>query len=130
MDNDRRSPAGIALLTLADWFLIVGLSAVIAVLLALDYRAEPGRRVLVQSGEAARVYDLAESAVHAVGGPLGISQVEVGPQGVRITASPCRQQRCVLRGWALRRGDAIVCVPNKVVLTLLGEHAGIDAVVR
>ena len=130
MGNAPGAPARHSFLTLADRLLIAGLSAAIVVLLVADYRVEPGQRVLVQSADDARVYDLADQAVHSVTGPLGVSQVEVGPQGVRMVSSPCRQQRCVLRRWALRRGDAIVCVPNKVVLTLLGEHAGLDAVVR
>lgn len=57
--------------------------------------------------------------------------------GVRVAASNCPDQYCVLRGVCRKAGDFAACVPNKVVLTLIpaGDHeadkadSGIDMVV-
>jgi len=67
-----------------------------------------------------------------VPGPLGITAVEVGPEGAAVRSSPCQNQICVRAGRITRPGEVVACVPNRVALRLAGEgdRSAVDAVSR
>jgi hypothetical protein len=94
------------------------------------YDAVPGAQLVVEAtGRPAGTYSLANFGTLSFVGPLGASQVEIGPEGARVTASPCTHKICMRRGWIRQRGDMAVCVPNRLVLRIAGT-AAVDAVVR
>lgn len=70
---------------------------------------------------------------HQVQGALGPSQVEVDALGrARFVASPCPAQRCVRMGATATAGESRACVPNQVLLELVGRQgpAGLDGVTQ
>jgi len=96
-------------------------------------QAESGAEVVVQvDGVECGVYPLDRSQILRFAGPLGVSEVEIGGRTARVVTSPCPHQLCVRQGRVRRRGEVIVCVPNRLVLKLRGgaEPARVDAVVR
>jgi hypothetical protein len=56
-----------------------------------------------------------------VEGPLGTTVVEVAGGEARVASSPCPHQLCVKAGAVRRPGTVVVCVPNKVVVTVVGD---------
>ena len=60
--------------------------------------------------------------------------VETGERGVRVAASDCPNQICVQQGWRKSNTDIIVCVPNKLVITILGaqtsQQGPLDSITR
>jgi hypothetical protein len=78
-----------------------------------------------------RTVPLDRDAEIEVPGPLGTSVVRVESGAVRVVSSPCRQQICVGMGAARKPGAVIVCVPNEVVVRVLGgADEGHDALTR
>jgi len=69
---------------------------------------------------------------HQVRGPLGYSVIEGGENKVRMVSSPCPDKVCVARGWISVPGEAIVCVPNHVVVHVEGgaQKQGYDALTQ
>jgi len=53
--------------------------------------------------------------------------VSVAGGRVRVMSSDCPHQCCVHTGWKSRAGDIIVCVPNRVVVTIVGDESPYDA---
>ena len=49
--------------------------------------------------------------------------VEVEPGRVRVARSACPGGDCLHTGWADRAGDRIICLPNRLIITLSGEDA-------
>lgn len=47
----------------------------------------------------------------------------------RMAGADCRDQVCVRTGMLSRAGQAAVCLPNRVVLKLVGEKNEVDAIV-
>ncbi|MCQ5129039.1 NusG domain II-containing protein [Butyricicoccus faecihominis] len=47
----------------------------------------------------------------------------------RMAGADCRDQVCVRTGTLSRAGQAAVCLPNRVVLKLVGEKNEVDAIV-
>lgn len=121
----------IRVFTPADKVLILLLSlAVVASLFPL-YNTERGQQLSVHSDvEPARLLPLAEHRILTLAGPLGESIIEISARGARITASPCAHQVCVRRGWISRRGEVAVCLPNRLIIKIMGAAVDVDAVVR
>ena len=118
-------------LTRADKILalVVGLS-VIGLVLYGRYTAEAGGLLIVELAEAApAAHALSNYGVLPVVGPLGVSEIEIGPKGVRVISAPCAHKVCMRQGWMQRAGDVAACVPNGLVLRIAGA-APIDAMVR
>ena len=125
--NAENAPA----LTHADKILalVVGLSAIGLVLYG-RYTAEVGGVLIVElAGAAPATHDLSNHGVLPIVGPLGSSEIEIGPQGVRVLSAPCTHKICMRRGWMQRAGDVTACVPNGLVLRIAGV-APLDAMVR
>lgn len=75
-----------------------------------------------------RVYDqvierlpLEKDRKLSVTGRLGETVIEVRGGRVRALASPGPLQLCVNRGWISRPGEAIICLPNRVIIEIPGR---------
>ncbi len=55
---------------------------------------------------------------------MGVSEVEIETGAARIVTAPCANQLCVRRGWVRRRGDAAICVPNRLILRVRSRDDG------
>ena len=123
-----------AILTRADKLLILGAVLFIFGLSAYQFDPSPdGAEVVVEvAAEVFGPYPLAEPRSLRLDGPVGISEVEIDKGAARIVEAPCPKQLCVRRGWVRRRGEAAVCVPNRLVLRVQGrtDGKGFDMVSR
>ena len=118
-------------LTRADKILalVVGLS-VVGMVLYGRYTAEVGDVLIVElAGAAPATHALSDYGVLPVVGPLGASEIEIGPKGVRVLSAPCVHKICMRQGWMQRAGDVAACVPNGLVLRIAGT-APLDAMVH
>lgn len=125
--NTENAPA----LTRADKILalVVGLSAIGLVLYG-RYTAEAGDALIVElAGVAPVSHALSNYGVLPVAGPLGVSEIEIGPKGVRVLSAPCVHKICMRQGWLQRAGDVTACVPNGLVLRIAGV-APVDAMIH
>lgn len=57
----------------------------------------------------------------SVKGRLGETVIEVKEGRVRVLASPGPLQICVNRGWISKPGEAIICLPNRVIIEIPGR---------
>jgi hypothetical protein len=58
---------------------------------------------------------------YQIQGVLGYSVVEGGENKVRMVESPCPDKICVGMGWIEHPGEVIVCLPNRVVVRIIGK---------
>lgn len=57
--------------------------------------------------------------------------IEIKDGKVRMTDSDCHNQDCVHQGTISKKNESIVCLPNKVVVSISGgEESDIDSTVR
>ncbi|MEN6350198.1 MAG: NusG domain II-containing protein [Syntrophomonas sp.] len=47
---------------------------------------------------------------------------------IKFLQSDCRNQVCVGAGWLTKPGDRAVCMPNKVVITIVGGNERVDSI--
>uniref|UniRef100_A0A7C3MIU2 NusG domain II-containing protein n=1 Tax=Dictyoglomus thermophilum TaxID=14 RepID=A0A7C3MIU2_DICTH len=56
---------------------------------------------------------------YKVKGPLGDSIFEyIEGKGVHMISSPCPDKICIKQGFINKTGESIVCLPNRVIITL------------
>jgi len=89
-------------------------------------RAEAAVEVTV-SGETVYQGQLGQDWRYEAQGPLGKTVVVCQSGAVWVQDSPCPAKLCVRRGKITRPGEMIVCVPNRVVVRIVGL-SGVDAV--
>ncbi|NOZ62596.1 MAG: NusG domain II-containing protein [Calditrichaeota bacterium] len=64
---------------------------------------------------------LNQDTTFTVTGAIGETQIAIAGSRVRVLKSDCRQKICVKTGWVSRSGELIVCVPNQVVISVIGK---------
>ena len=85
--------------------------------------------VRIYSGQGLfREIPLAEDAEVQVPGPLGTSIVEIRSGKVFMASSPCMNKVCIHMGRISRSGGSILCIPNKVSVTIRSFHTDTDTV--
>jgi hypothetical protein len=45
---------------------------------------------------------------------------------VKVTESTCKDKLCVKQGWISRTGESIVCLPNRITITITGGDESVD----
>jgi hypothetical protein len=85
--------------------------------------------IQVDQKEVARLALDTDQITH-VKGPLGLTEVEVKQGQARIVRSPCKNKVCIKSGYIRYADRLAACIPNRVVVRIVGElHRGVDAVV-
>lgn len=109
--------------------------AVLSVFLILQGIAGAGgsgleARVSANGKEVARISLREGDRSLTVNGFQGESRLEVKDGRVRMLDSACPDKLCVRTGWIARLGESIVCLPNRVVIEIVGGEGGPDVVNR
>jgi len=113
-------------------FVLVGVvmaSAVVALLLG---RVTVSYARIYKAGELTEVVNLSvvtEPYSIVLHDDLGLNVVEVEPGRVSISKSDCPDGICVRQGWISGGLVPIVCLPNRVIITLDGGDSDVDAIV-
>ena len=119
--------------TLGDGLLALLVAAAAVALLFFLRPAESNflTASIVLDGETIGTYDLTgltepvTLTVDQADYPLTI---RLEPGRVRIGESACPSQGCVHTGWISRAGEQIICLPNRLVISLTGGQQEFDAV--
>jgi len=116
----------------ADRLVFYAIVALGLVLLLMPRGSGRPAAVVVEGADGFRVVvPLSEERTVEVPGPLGETIVEVREGTTRVVSSPCPDKVCIAMGTASRPGEALVCVPNGVVVRIDGgRRGGPDATTR
>lgn len=121
----------LSMLTRNDRILIFSLVAIASFSFArFFFTSHEGKEVLVKVGNRpVQKVSLRMDKRINVEGEKGSVVIEVKEGRVRVVESSCFQKICVNTGWINKPGQNIVCLPNKVLITIEGkESPTIDAV--
>lgn len=129
--GDAHSAILLNMFTIADKVLI----AFLAILTIFSYSMASGGRQGVEirieaEGKQVGTYLLRRDSVVDVKGVLGVSKISVRDGKASFLSSPCRNKVCVHQGEISRSGQMAACLPNKVVIRVLGGDGDYDTVTR
>ena len=115
------------LLRKTDILLIAILAVIPACMLAFNVVSAVNhtdvRLVILRDGEIFGTYPLTEDRIIEIG-ETNICEISGGD--VKMTHADCPDQVCVLSPRINRYGGTIVCLPNKVILSIEGEESDKD----
>ena len=92
-----------------------------------------GRHVVVEvDGRHTLELSLDRNVTEIVRGPAGETAIAVQDGEVSIVRSACPHKYCVRMGKVSRRGEVLICVPNRVVVKITGggDDDGFDGVTQ
>ncbi len=99
------------------------LATALAVLLAVFVLAEDGSEVSVRlGGEEIARYSLSVDATYELCGGTNILVIEGGE--AYLSGATCPDLLCVKRGRISKVGESIVCLPNRITVTVVGSDVG------
>ena len=99
----------------------------IILLLVMRPSSEVGTYAVVEvDGHIVARYPLSEDGEYVVNG--GRNTIEIKDGKVRMLDSDCPNQQCVRQMWIEGRNQSIICLPNKVVVTIEGKESAVDFV--
>lgn len=82
-----------------------------------------GEKVIISVDKSKNfVYPLNQNREIVVDGKLGTAKVIIENGRVRILDSPCPLKICENKGWISKKGDFIICIPNRVVIRITGKQ--------
>ncbi len=116
-------------LKVGDIFIIL-LTLVVTILLFINFYVSSGRGVYLKvvSLESTNLYPLNEDRRIEVEGPIGKTEIIINGGEAWINNSPCREKICIKMGKIKRPGQQAVCVPNRVLIEVVGGKKDVDAV--
>jgi hypothetical protein len=110
--------------TRADKILIISL----IVISALSYPAirylspEASFLEIEAQGETKTVVRMDQDRDVTVQGRLGTTIIHIDESGARFIQSPCVDKKCIKSAPIKDAGEIAVCVPNRVMIRVLGEN--------
>ena len=107
-----------------DLALVLGIFGITVALVA-GYHPAPGKNAVISvDGKAVAAYSLGNPEQEiAVNGALGPVVIQVGGGRVRIVKAPCPHQLCVKQGGISAAGQALVCLPSRLMIVVTGPDS-------
>lgn len=103
------------------WIILLAISGVVY-LWQTQWNTAPASRVEISVDDHVYgTYSLQQARKIHVHGKLGEAVVHIANGKARFVHSPCKRKYCVHHGWLKNAGHVAMCLPNRVVLTLIGE---------
>ena len=111
-----------------DIVLILALAVIgVTLLLATQSGGRPGAYAVVEfdGSEIAR-YPLASDGVFVLNG--GTNTLEILGGKARMIEAECPDKLCVKMGWIKYSGQSLVCLPEHIVVKIVGGDSSVDIV--
>ncbi len=117
--------------TLADrlLFFVLLFGSIAGILISRDAMPQATGVIIDVGGKPAYNFSIDVNRTVTLHGPYGKMVIEIKDRRVRMEEAHCPNLLCVKQGWISK--GVIVCLPNKVVVTVGGGTAGpkgVDAV--
>ena len=119
-----------SLFTVGDFVSVALITTVSVVALVIGRSSVEGSIVRVNCIGGEYTFGLGKKDKKSYEGPLGKTIVEPTSDGVRISRSPCNNQICVRQGFIHNEREMIACIPNRVIVTVIGESEAYDGLSR
>nr|WP_269446110.1 NusG domain II-containing protein [Caldisericum exile] len=58
----------------------------------------------------------------------GYLYLEIEQDRVRVIDSTCPDKLCIKQGWISNIGETIVCLPNRITISIVGGNVSVDSI--
>ncbi len=111
-----------------DIILILAVTAVLSIWIGLLYlKPNSTKAVILVHGKIYKTVPLdKDSTFNILWKGVYLSTVQVKSGAIRVVKSTCLRKICVHTGWISKDGQAIVCLPNRVIIYTEGAKKSVS----
>lgn len=110
-----------------DYIIILAVIAIITLVIFMP-KGQGASAEIICDGQNVRTLPLDKNVQITVSSRLGDSIVCVQDGSVYIKKAPCHDKTCQKTGKINKTGESIICVPQRLVIRIIGANAGPDAI--
>lgn len=112
----------------ADWWLGAAVAVIAAVLGVCLWLLTPqgGQVQVTVDGQVVMTLPLDTDTVVTVHGAVNDNTLTIADGTASMTDAGCPDRLCVHHGAISRTGESIICLPNRIVVTVVGGDAALD----
>ncbi len=112
-----------------DWLIIVIFAILIFTSAKLLWNLPQGKYLeIYKKNEILATYSLNQELKKKIQGPKGVTEVIISNGKVRFASSPCPKKYCIHQGWINKANQIIVCIPNKISISIVGGKKKYDSI--
>lgn len=117
-------------MTLADKFVVALAIGLLAGLYLLFWQptAPASYARLIDHQHQVTSHSLHRDQKFGVVGKLGTSELQIKDGKIRFLTSPCTTKVCIHSGWLSHSGEVLACLPNGILVELIGADKRFDAI--
>ncbi|MBQ3319478.1 MAG: NusG domain II-containing protein [Spirochaetia bacterium] len=109
-------------------FLFFALSVILIAmsLIALSGNSEGTPMAVIRVKDTEYIYPLNQPRELEFMGELEKAHLVIHDGCIEFVDSPCRDKICIHMGQARKDGDFLACLPNRIIVTIVGGHSDTD----
>ena len=119
----------IKIIKIGDWFIIILFCALIIIITKLLWNLPQGEYLeIYKNNEILAVYSLNQKITKIINGEKGETKITIDNGKVRFSSAPCAKKYCIHQGWINKANQIIICIPNKISISILGGKKNYDSI--
>ena len=112
-----------------DWFIIILFFALITISMKLLWNLPQGQYLeIYKNNEILATYSLNQQITKKINGVKGETKITINNGKVRFSSAPCAKKYCIHQGWINKASQIIICIPNKISISILGSNKNYDSI--
>jgi hypothetical protein len=119
----------IKIIKVGDWFIIILFCALIIIITKLLWNLPQGEYLeIYKNNEILAVYSLNQKITKIINGEKGETKITIDNGKVRFSSAPCAKKYCIHQGWINKANQIIICIPNKISISISGGKKNYDSI--
>ena len=112
-----------------DWFIIIIFCALIIISTKFLWNLPHGEYLKIyKDNEILGTYSLNQKVTKIINGVKGETKIIIDNGKVRFASAPCTKKYCIHQGWINKANQIIICIPNKISISILGAKRNYDSI--
>ena len=112
-----------------DWLIIIMFFFLILASAKLLWDFPQGQYLeIYKNNEILATYSLNQKLKKEIYNTKGVTEVIIDNGKVRFSKSPCPKKYCIHQGWINKANQIIICIPNKISISIVGGIKKYDSI--
>ena len=112
-----------------DWLIIIMFFFLILASTKLLWDFPQGQYLeIYKNNEILATYSLNQKLKKEIYNTKGVTEVIIDNGKVRFSKSPCPKKYCIHQGWINKANQIIICIPNKISISIVGGIKKYDSI--
>jgi len=112
-----------------DWLVILLFISLIFFITKYYWEFPQGQYLKIEkNNEIIGTYSLNQKNNFIIDSHMGASEIIIDNNRARFSKSPCKKQYCIHQGWIKKINQTIICLPNQISISVIGNKEQFDSI--